>query len=156
MRSWPRSGFSVHAAEPIAGSNENARMFLARYLKKPPFALEQLSIDERRAEPVLKLRAGRDDADETAAKKFSPFEFLAALSLHIPRVFEQTSRFMGVYSCRTRGAKRRDEQFKKFVENNFEPLKFEPPPRKPSGCWAQCVKRVYLIDPLECPRCGHP
>ena len=26
------------------------------------------------------------------------------------------------------------------------------PPRKPSS-WAACIKRIYEVDPLECPRC---
>jgi len=25
---------------------------------------------------------------------------------------------------------------------------------KPSSWWAACIKRIYEIDPLECPRCG--
>ena len=26
--------------------------------------------------------------------------------------------------------------------------------RKASASWAACMKRVFLIDPLECPKCG--
>ena len=26
------------------------------------------------------------------------------------------------------------------------------PPRKPSS-WAACIKRIYEVDPLECPKC---
>ncbi len=65
-------------------------------------------------------------------RAFSPMEFLAELSCHVPRVFEQTTRFFGVYSPRTRGAKRREERFQKLLQNNFEPLDSPLSSRAPS------------------------
>ena len=85
---------------------------------------------------------------------FSPLEFLAELSCHIPRVFEQTTRYFGAYSPRTRGAKRRDERFQKLLENNFEPLEHSATRRAPSQSWARCMKLVFEVDPLLCPKCG--
>jgi hypothetical protein len=82
-----------------------------------------------------------------AAHEFDALEFLAALSAHIPKTYESITRYYGRYSCRRRG----------------ERAKLIPPPeveaesdyrrefRKSS--WAACLKRVYEIDPLECPRC---
>jgi hypothetical protein len=80
-------------------------------------------------------------------RKFDALEFLAALSVHIPKTYESITRYYGRYSCRRRG----------------ERAKLSPPPpeeqesdyrrefRKSS--WAACIKRVYEIDPLECPKC---
>ena len=28
------------------------------------------------------------------------------------------------------------------------------PPRIPSKTWRECIKRIFEIDPLRCPRCG--
>jgi hypothetical protein len=69
-------------------------------------------------------------------------------------VFEQTTRYFGEYSPRTRGAKRRDERFRELVQNNFEPLDVELPQRLPSASWARCMKLVFEVDPLVCPKCG--
>jgi len=152
IKSWEHSGFSVHAAEPIGADDEDARQFLARYLKKPAFSLTKLGVDDSGFEPVVILKSTNNNEEQL--RTLSPLEFLAQLSLHVPRVFEQTTRFFGCYSCRTRGAKHRNEQFKKLLLNNFEVLEFEPPPRKPSAQWSRCMKRVFEVNPLECPRCG--
>ena len=93
--------------------------------------------------------------EDTTTKTFSPLEFLAELSVHIPRVFEQTYRMYGEYSPRTRGKRRREEQHREFIENNFEEPEYEPPPRGVSASWARCIKRVFEVDPLACEKCGH-
>jgi hypothetical protein len=59
-----------------------------------------------------------------------------------------------VYSPRTRGAKRREERFQKLLQNNFEPLDSPLPTRAPSQSWARCMKLLFEINPLECPKCG--
>ncbi|MCB0323949.1 MAG: hypothetical protein KDD69_10260 [Bdellovibrionales bacterium] len=87
-------------------------------MKKAPLAAERLSIDESGREPVVRYVKRLDAAPveeeqpgEGSVRFFSPLEFLAELSCHIPRVFEQTTRYFGAYSPRTRGAKLRDERF---------------------------------------------
>ena len=156
MKSWEHSGFNVFAGEATLEDDESARLFLSRYLKKAPLAAERLSIDESGREPVVRY-VERPDAvgqpGEGSARCVSPLEFLAELSCHIPRVFEQTTRYFGAYSPRTRGAKRRDERFQKLLENNFEPLEHPAPRRAPSQSWARCMKLVFEVDPLLCPPC---
>ena len=100
-------------------------------------------------------------------KPFSPLEFLATLALHIPDKWEQTTRYYGIYAARTRGKQRRLEkealeQAKLLAKNTNQdsaiPMppfseKEEPKP-KPSKTWAACMKRVFEVDPLICPKCG--
>ena len=74
-------------------------------------------------------------------------EFLAALSVHIPKTYESITRYYGRYSSRRRG----------------ERAKLSPPPAEEQesdyrrefrrSSWAACIKRLYEIDPLECPTC---
>jgi hypothetical protein len=82
-----------------------------------------------------------------AAHEFDFLEFLAALSCHVPKTYESITRYYGRYSCRRRG----------------ERAKLSPPPPEEqesdyrrefrrSG-WAACIKRIYEVDPLECPKC---
>ena len=113
MSGWEHSGFNVFAGEPIGEDDENARLFLARYLKKAPLAAERLSIDESGREPVVRYVERLDvlPVEEGTERCIRPLDLLAELSCHIPRVFEQTTRYFGAYSPRTRGAKLRDERF---------------------------------------------
>jgi hypothetical protein len=34
------------------------------------------------------------------------------------------------------------------------PLPDSEAPLRPSPQWARCIKQVYLVDPLICPKCG--
>ena len=82
-----------------------------------------------------------------AAHEFDALEFLAALSCHVPKTYESITRYYGRYSCRRRGERAK-----------LAP----PPPEEPESdyrrefrksSWAACIKRIYEIDPLECPKC---
>jgi len=76
-----------------------------------------------------------------AAHEFDALEFLAALSCNVPKTYESITRYYGRYSCRRRG----------------ERAKLSPPPANRRefrrSSWAACIKRIYEIDPLECPKC---
>jgi hypothetical protein len=51
------------------------------------------------------------------------------------------TRYYGYYSCRARGERRKREPAQ------------DDKGQQPSATWAQCIKRIYEVDPLECPRC---
>jgi hypothetical protein len=88
-------------------------------------------------------------------KTFSPLEFLAELSQHIPNTYEQLIRYYGYYSARSRGARRRESEHQKLVQNTFEPLPDTDVDKKPvSKSWARLIKKVYEVDPLKCPKCS--
>ena len=91
-----------------------------------------------------------DEFDET--RLFDPLEFLAELSSHIPNLWEQTTRYFGVYAARTRGS----HAAKKLKQKNDTPLLLEEPIKAPppaSKYWATWIKRIYNVDPLLCPKC---
>ncbi|MCB0354997.1 MAG: hypothetical protein KDD64_15805 [Bdellovibrionales bacterium] len=73
-------------------------------------------------------------------------DFLALLTSHIPNAYESITRYYGWYSCRKRG-----ERAKVAVKEGLNDP--EDAPEKPSSSWARCIKQVYEINPLECPRC---
>ncbi len=81
---------------------------------------------------------------------------LAELQQHIPDIWEQTVRYFGCYASRTRGAEARKKRLAESLKRQQEllpPPKTEPAPA-PSKTWAACMKRVFEIDPLSCPRCN--
>ena len=179
MATWEHSGFSAWAGEPIEPNDIERRLFLSRYLKKAVISNQRLTIDDSNPlATTVTYRSGKTEqvlsygfqpeslVSNTAyhtisaetEKQFSPLEFLAALTLHIPDKWEQTTRYFGCYSARTRGKKRQLEEAANQDQGSAIPMPPFPedqePKTKPSKTWAACMKRVFEIDPLICPKCG--
>ncbi len=156
MQSWSHSGFNAFVGEPF--SDADARLFVARYLKKCPLSNKRLELIEEGGEVLVRYHKV---ADDTTHRDFKPLEFLAELQQHIPDKWEQTTRYMGVYSSRARGAKRLNEP---VIEREYEPLpelKVAPTsswamciPLRPFGCYEGQVKKIFEVDPLICRKCG--
>lgn len=144
MKSWEHSGFGVFIGD--ASSDSERMLFLARYLKKSTVALERLELTE--AESCIRIIKSKDEP--WVYRDFTPLDFLAQLSQHIPDVFEQTTRYYGAYSSRTRGATSR----KKPNWVTCSSAELEDAPKKASSTWARLIKKVYEVDPLVCPKCG--
>jgi len=135
----------LFVGEPVAAHDSDARRFLARYLKKSPVMNPRLQLVDALGEPIVRVNKIIDDGIQS--RDFHPLAFLVELSQHIPNMWEQTTRYVGCYSSRTRGAKRLALDFP-------GPLPEIDPPEKSSSYWAHCMKRVFEIDPLACPKCG--
>ena len=151
MLSWENSGFHVFVGEPIEPSDQEARLFVARYLKKSPVSLRRLALIESGPEPVVRYRSYKENLAEQ--RDFTPLEFLAQLSCHIPDEWEQTSRFFGLLSSRARGAKRLLAPVASLSQIEPAPAPSRTWPEggtKRSGGPAACMKRVFEIDPLQC------
>ena len=120
--------------------------FVARYIERGPLSLEKLSITDD-----LVIYTSSDGR----AREFDALEFLALLSCQIPKPYESVTRYYGYYSCRARGkrAKIAAQALAEAqpMENPIE--KCEQEISKPSSSWARCIKRIFEVDPLECPRC---
>lgn len=157
MKSWEHSGFNVWVGDDILPESEEERLFVSRYLVKCPLSLERLEIldDERVRYSAKDSREG--EVPET--KSFSPLEFLAELSQHIPDTYEQVIRYYGYYSARTRGARRREEELEKLAkqtkdESSQAQIDRDIDKKPVCKSWAGLIKKVYEIDPLQCPKCG--
>ena len=134
--SQDHTGFGVWLGDPF--HDKESEQFVARYIERAPLSLEKLSIQDDIVTYTTK---------DGAAHEFDALEFLAELSAHIPKTYESLTRYYGRYSCRRRG----------------ERAKLIPPPEDktetdemrefPKSSWAACIKRIYEIDPLECPKC---
>jgi hypothetical protein len=134
--SQEHTGFGVWLGDPF--QDKESEQFVARYIERAPLSLEKLSIQDDIVTYITK---------DGAAHEFDALEFLAALSAHIPKTYESLTRYYTRYSCRRRG----------------ERAKLSPPPTEEpesdyrqefrKSSWAACIKRIYEIDPLECPKC---
>ena len=134
--SQDHSGFGVWFGDPF--HDKESEQFVARYIERAPLSLEKLSIQDDIVTYTTK---------DGVAHEFNTLEFLAELSAHIPKTYESLTRYYARYSCRRRGERAKlspplSEEQESDYRQEF---------RKSS--WAACIKRIYVIDPLECPKC---
>ncbi len=122
--------------------DKESEQFVARYIERAPLSLEKLSIQDDIVTYSTK---------DGVAHEFDALEFLAALSVHIPKTYESITRYYGRYSCRRRG----------------ERAKLSPPPAEEpesdyrrefrKSSWAACIllrtrlRRTSKANPLACP-----
>jgi len=133
--SQDHTGFGVWLGDPF--DDKESEQFVARYIERAPVSLEKLSIQDDIVTYTSK---------DGAAHEFDALEFLAALSVHIPKTYESITRYYGRYSCRRRGERAKLTPPDDETESNYR-REFR------RSAWAACIKRIYEIDPLECPKC---
>jgi len=142
---WRHSGFSLHNAVRIGAADPAGRRGVAEYILRSPFSLEKMRyqastgtiIYQSKMHPVLKRNF----------EVFSAFDWLAALTAHIPNTGEHLVRYYGWYSNVNRGKRRKEgpstiEEFSEVI------------PSAAKRAWARLITQVYEVDPLVCPRCA--
>ena len=138
--SQEHSGFSVWVGEPF--QDAESKHFVSRYIERGPVSLERLRLGDEGV--IYETKDGEQ-------RQYDPLEFLALLSSHIPKKYESLTRYYGHYSSRVRG-ERKKREVAQTNNNSGQPISSEAP-GKASSSWAACVKKIYEVDPLECPRC---
>jgi hypothetical protein len=135
--SQQHTGFSFWCGEPF--QDPDSERFVARYIERGPVSLEKLTITDDIITYTTK---------DGTVHEFDALEFLALLSCQIPRSYESLTRYYGYYSCRARGKRNKQAQQEQLNAQTSEEL-----PARPSSSWAACIKKVFEINPLECPKC---
>ena len=79
---------------------------------------------------------------------FDPTDFIAAITQHIPDKGVQMVRYYGYYSNKSRGMRAKQNRTGAVMLMNPEER------RIPSKKWRELIKKVWEVDPLECPNCG--
>ena len=136
--SWQHCGFSAWTGEQISPTDSSARQFIARYIDRGPVANSKIQITD---DIITYL------TDSALTHEFSATEFLARITPHIPDKWEQTVRYYGFYSARTRGKRR-------LVQPQSLSVIPELDKRKASKTWVALIKKIYELDPLLCPKCN--
>jgi hypothetical protein len=146
-----------------AFDDPESNRFVARYIERGPVSLEKLGIHDNIVTYTTKSdfakatsghrhsnggpRQSFSGGGDGQAHEFEPLEFLALLTTHLPSRWESLTRYYGFYSCRSRG----ERALLGITCPEIESLPEEKP--KPSKSWAACMKRIFEINPLECPKC---
>jgi hypothetical protein len=141
-------GFSLHANVRVAANDRDGLEHLARYLARPPIAVQRLT---RLPDGRVVLRFKRPFSDGTEAVVFTPFELIERLLPLVPRPRKHTIRFHGILAPAA--------GYRSTVvpaSTTEAPLKTSPAPERHTLYrlpWADLLRRVFLLDVLECPRC---
>jgi Putative transposase len=85
---------------------------------------------------------------------FTPTDFLAAITQHIPDKGVQMVRYYGWYSNKMRGVRQR--ALPPELVPHRPGLSPPPPLKLPSTKWRDLILRVWHVDPLRCPVCQNP
>ena len=167
LLAWTHSGFSLDAGEkPVAPYDVEGRKRLAEYLLRAPFSLEKITWNESTGKVIY--RSKRSWHTKCNFQIFEAVDFLAATVEHIPPKGQQTVRYYGLYSNKSRGmaaknGRRRPEMAEaKRPERQEGPssgtLFILPAPEPRSGrflrpLWRDLIMRVWGYDPHKCPCC---
>lgn len=160
MSEWEYTGFSVHKDVRIDAGDTEGLTRLSEYIARCPVAEAKITQDSIEDDilynadhpnplPFQDWRANPDsDTSKRNFEVFEPLDFLAQVTQHIPNKGQHLTRYYGWYSNVSRG-----KRAKADGESSTQQTFVEPAPESHQR-WAALVKRVYEVDPLECPECG--
>ena len=145
------AGFSLHAGIGVEAEQREKLERLARYVSRPPVAVERLDLT---AQGQVRYRLKTPYRDGTTHIVLEPLDFIARLAALVPPPRVHLTRFHGVFAAhaalraaitpagRGKGAQRRAAA---------------PEPPRPKDIrmnWARRLKRVFGIEIEQCVRCG--
>jgi hypothetical protein len=167
LLAWTHSGFSLDAGEkPVAPYDVEGRKRLAEYLLRAPFSLEKITWNESTGKVIY--RSKRSWHTKCNFQIFEAVDFLAATVEHIPPKGQQTVRYYGLYSNKSRGmAAKNGRKRPEMAEANRPERQEGPPsgtlfilpaPEPRSGrflrpLWRDLIMKVWGEDPHKCPCC---
>jgi len=159
MRWRYASGFSVHKGEQLGRDDGDGQEALAQYIIRNPFAVEKMQVGApNRANPAgsVLYRSGLNPKIQRNFEIFTPCDFIAAITQHIPDKSFQLVRYYGWYSNKMRG--QRDKHAAEKAEAAGQAVEVidvseHQPCRIPSAKWRELIKKVWEADPLLCPKC---
>ena len=143
------SGFSLHAGVAVSGSDRKGIERIARYIARPPIALDRLSLNSK-GQVVYRLK--KPFSDGSTHIIMQPLELIEKLAALVPRPKIHLTRFHGVlgphYKFRSQIVP------KPQTKENSPDTSDAEPPSKGKIAWAKLLKRVFDIDMEVCQVCG--
>jgi putative transposase len=144
------AGFSLHAGIGVEAEQRDKLERLARYVSRPPVAVERLELT---AQGQVRYRLKTPYRDGTTHIVLEPLDFIARLAALIPPPRVHLTRFHGVFAAHAalraaitpagRGA---------GAPSRAAPA--EPGCKDARMNWARRLKRVFGIEIEQCVRCG--
>ena len=149
MLSWRHSGFHVYIGDRIFSYDQAGLGNLARYIIRACFSQERMVYISAENSHDGTAKVIYTSKDRKSRKTFNSMDWLARLVTHIPGRYEQTVRYYGWYSNKSRGMRKKTDQ------DNTIPavISNEISSKELRQNWARLIQKVYEVDPLICPKC---
>jgi hypothetical protein len=152
MLSWRHTGFHVHIGGGIWPEDETALGNLAKYIVRASFSQKRMLYipAEKSADGLAKVVY--QSKDGKTEQTFDALDRLARLVVHIPNKCEQLVRYVGYYSNKSRGMRKKaetDDIVPSIAPGELTSKQFR-------SNWARLIQKIYEVDPLRCPDCKHP
>jgi hypothetical protein len=127
LHSWKHSGFNVHAGDPVPPEHKAELEHLAPYILRNPFSVEKMTLESPTDTVIYRSRL--NPKINRNFEVFTPTDFLAAITQHIPDKGAQMVRYYGWYSNKMRGQRHR-AQNGGAASAPLRPPSAPPPPAK--------------------------
>jgi hypothetical protein len=126
---------------------------LAQYIIRNPFSVEKMQPNSS-GDSII-YRSGMNPKIQRNFEVFSPCDFIARITQHIPDKSFQLVRYYGWYSNKMRGQrlKQTDAEVVDAPGGEVIDVAAFKPRRIPSKKWRELIKKVWEADPLLCPHC---
>jgi hypothetical protein len=172
LRSWEHSGFDVFAGRQMTVTANRTIEEMGRYMTRPPVTQDR---PEVLADGRVLMPTPPHPVTGATEIILDPLELVHRIVMQIPDKGSHMVRYYGAYSCRGRraGAERDpvdeeagDSEGRAGGEGQGQAEEGEqvdqaadtdtdtPYTRKRRLLWAQLIRRIFEVDPLECPECG--
>ncbi len=166
LLSWKHSGFNIDngGEEIIAPDDVAGRERLAQYLLRHPFSLQKITWNA--TSKTVIYRSKRHHNIKRNFQIFKAPDFIAAAIDHLPPKGQQTVRYYGIYSNKSRGmhpchgARVCNPHQPKPATHALRPIQIllipAPPKRRARDMrplWRDLILKVWGGDPLQCPCC---
>ena len=132
-----------------------------QYLLRAPFSLQKITWNPDTKTVIYRSR--RNSRTKRNFEVFKATDFLGAAIEHIPPKGQQTIRYYGLYSNKSRGLARPTASLvqppsKKTPEKSQPEIPLIPAPPKATAramrpLWRDLILSVWGADPLKCPSC---
>ena len=107
MLSWHHSGFHVYIGDRIYPQDKTGLGNLARYIVRACFSQERMIYVPTKESADGVAKVVYTSKDRKSQKIFNALDWLAQLVTHIPSRYEQTVRYYGFYSNKSRGLRKK-------------------------------------------------
>ncbi len=149
MLSWRHSGFHVYIGDRIFSDDQTGLSNLARYIIRACFSQERMVYIPEQDSHDGTAKVVYTSKDRKSRKTFNAMDWLARLVTHIPGRYEQTVRYYGWYSNKSRGMRKKadlDDTIPAVISNEMSSKEFRQ-------SWARLIQKLYEVNPLICPKC---
>ncbi len=149
MLSWRHTGFSVHIGPRIWPEDEAALGNLAKYIVRASFSQERMRYIPADKSPDGTAKVVYRSKDGKTEQTFDAIDWLARLAVHIPNKYEQLVRYLGFYSNKSRGMRKKaetDDAIPSIAPGELTSKQFR-------RSRAMLIQKIYEVDPLCCPNC---